>query len=487
MPGLLDDPYSLYNPAAIRQQSLYQGLMPLGLGLAGAGASYLPLQNPNARMQSLMQGAQGFSQGQQGYTKDALSNAQTQLAVAKAKKEDQQDTAWKAMWTGGLMDNPTPDSLLTPGIRTAGATGTPDSPLSQMPDPSQPIPPNVGTPANSYQQTGMPVADAMGTRLTAAGVAPNANRFNPQGTSPLSQLPPGMAKAIYTLGPEKGSAVLASVLGKQMETGQWSESEKGGVKGQINRTTGEFKPFNPTFQGAWQPEDRKGVPGQINTLSGEWKPLDPTQTKVAMNLAMPPQETAESKKVGEFMGETYNDLQKSALDAPKKKASLDRLENLLTKPYTGPGGEAANTFNRGLYGAGKAAGFDVSGLEEKIGSAEAAKALAGQMALELRNPAGGAGMPGAMSDADREFLKSMVPALATTPEGRAMTLETKRRLIDRDAAVAKIARDYRKKNGHVDEGLFEELQNYSDKNPLFNDLSKKIPAATSAADPLGIR
>ena len=43
-----------------------------------------------------------------------------------------------------------------------------------------------------------------------------------------------------------------------------------------------------------------------------------------------------------------------------------------------------------------------------------------EFALELRNPSGGAGMPGAMSDADRNFLASIPPSLANTKEGRAL-------------------------------------------------------------------
>jgi len=100
-------------------------------------------------------------------------------------------------------------------------------------------------------------------------------------------------------------------------------------------------------------------------------------------------------------------------------------------------------------------------------SAEAAQALANEMALELRNPAGGAGMPGAMSDKDREFLASMIPGLTNTADGRKNIVEFRRAMIQRERDVGKLARTYAKENGgRIDEGFFEKLQEFSDRNPI---------------------
>jgi hypothetical protein len=72
-----------------------------------------------------------------------------------------------------------------------------------------------------------------------------------------------------------------------------------------------------------------------------------------------------------------------------------------------------------------------------------------------------------MSDADRQFLRGMVPGIEKTPEGRKMITESMVKLAKRDQDVAKIARDYRKKKGMIDEGFYEELNAYSAANPLF--------------------
>jgi hypothetical protein len=76
-------------------------------------------------------------------------------------------------------------------------------------------------------------------------------------------------------------------------------------------------------------------------------------------------------------------------------------------------------------------------------------------------------MPGAMSDADRQFLVNMVPGLATTPGGRKLMLETATKLANRDKEVAAMARKYRQKKGNIDEGFYDELAQFSAANPLF--------------------
>jgi len=117
-------------------------------------------------------------------------------------------------------------------------------------------------------------------------------------------------------------------------------------------------------------------------------------------------------------------------------------------------------------------GIDLTamGIKDDTGPAEAAASLANQMALELRNPAGGAGMPGSMSDSDREFLVSIVPQMSQTHEGRKMLIESRRRMNKRAMAIANHARGYQRRTGQLDAGFYAELQQFSEANPLFDDL-----------------
>jgi hypothetical protein len=182
---------------------------------------------------------------------------------------------------------------------------------------------------------------------------------------------------------------------------------------------------------------------------------------------LPGQERAESKAVGEFFGKTYADIQSAGASATNKINKVERLNTLLDGVQTGKltplGVDVAST--------AASLGFKI---DPKLGNKQAADALSKDMALELRNPSGGAGMPGALSNSDREFLMSMTPSLTSDPESRKLISESMVKLAKRDQEVAKIAREYRKKNGNLDEGFYDELAKFSETNPLFTKTNKTI-------------
>lgn len=200
------------------------------------------------------------------------------------------------------------------------------------------------------------------------------------------------------------------------------------------------------------------------------------------NINMGPQETerqkAYGKSVGGFFGDQFSQLQEGVNKAVSDNSRLDRLDQLLDQVNTG----AASSFTQPLKRYAKDFGMDLEsmGITDDTGAAEAASALANQMALELRNPAGGAGMPGAMSDKDREFLVSMVPQLTNTQGGRKLLIETRRRQNKRSMEVAQLARQYQQQNGQLDAGFYEALQKHAEANPLFIDLvDKNTPSNTT--------
>lgn len=188
------------------------------------------------------------------------------------------------------------------------------------------------------------------------------------------------------------------------------------------------------------------------------------------------QESAEAKTVGEFFGNAYADVQKAGMNASAKLNRYERLGSLLEGVNTGKltplGVELAKTAH--------SLGIKI---DPTLSNKEAAQALSSEIALELRNPSGGAGMPGAMSDKDREFLVSMVPGLATTPGGRKLMLETAKKLAKRDQEVAQFAREYRARNGSIDEGFYNELAAWSAQNPLFPEASVMRQPTNAATAP----
>lgn len=209
-------------------------------------------------------------------------------------------------------------------------------------------------------------------------------------------------------------------------------------------------------------------PGQSFAKQPDW--MDPRYQEFALRRAREGasrvtvdsrQENEFSKAVGKQQGEDYSNLMKSDAMASSQLNKLGRLESLLAS--SGNTGKLTPPTME-LKAVADSLGFKV---DPKLPFQQAAQALSNEIALTLRNPAGGAGMPGALSDKDREFLTNMVPNLSKTPEGNKMLIDTMKKLAIREKEVAKLARDYRKRNGKFDEAFYDELAQFSAKNPLF--------------------
>lgn len=237
-------------------------------------------------------------------------------------------------------------------------------------------------------------------------------------------------------------------------------------------TSNSFSKFYPTEGGGLVGVTKQGNAQNID-LGGN--AIRDTSTKVNVSNK---QESEEAKTIGKFYGEQFADIQKTGLAASKSDFNLDLLEKAISNKdvYSGIGGEAVLKLKK----VGTALGMDFSGIPDS----EVVAAVGNQMALEMRNPAGGAGMPGAMSDKDREFLVSIVPGLTKTQDGNLKLIEYRRLLNQRNRDVAKKAREYRKKNGRLDEGFFDELQAWSDQNPLFPDAAKNSGTQNTSVDDL---
>lgn len=221
----------------------------------------------------------------------------------------------------------------------------------------------------------------------------------------------------------------------------------------------------PVFSEPKTPEKEPDAVRQYRFAQGQGYKDDFTswllakQKAGATNIDMR-QGSEEAKVVGKGFGEEYLKTQTAGVAAQSSLNRINRLGQLLEGVDTGKfaplGLEVAK--------AGQALGLKI---DPNVSNKEAAMALSNEIALQLRNPSGGAGMPGAMSDADRNFLSSMVPGIEKTPEGRKLIMESARKLAQRDIEVSRMAREYRKKNGSLDEGFYDELARFSESNPLF--------------------
>lgn len=245
---------------------------------------------------------------------------------------------------------------------------------------------------------------------------------------------------------------------------------------------GAYKPVFTAPDHTTQPELQKIVALRDSQLPGSpsYRLYDDMVKKLTTHAPAPSavvnltQEKAEAGTVGKFFGDMYSKIQEGGFSAPSKIAKLDRFAALTKGIDTG----RATPTQTEIAAYAKSFGIDI---DPNLDAKQAANALSKEMALQLRNPAGGAGMPGALSDQDRRFLEQMVPSLANTPGGNGLILETARRLAKREADIAKMAREYRGKKGQMDEGFFNSLAAYSEANPLFGDLAQQAGAAAPAS------
>lgn len=214
-------------------------------------------------------------------------------------------------------------------------------------------------------------------------------------------------------------------------------------------TTNDIKEYNLAKE--------QGFKGSLLDYQTALKRAGANQT----SINMPPMEKAYDQALGKEFADQNISIAKGAGDARRKIATLDRIGQLLSDPkiYTGAGGDQVLQVKR----LAKLIGVDVG----DVSGAEAARALSNQFALELRNPAGGAGMPGAMSDKDREFLQASVPSLQQSPQGNAKIVDYMKRVANRAIQVEKLRQDYVRKNGRLNEGFYQALSQFSEANPLF--------------------
>jgi hypothetical protein len=172
-------------------------------------------------------------------------------------------------------------------------------------------------------------------------------------------------------------------------------------------------------------------------------------------------DAAQQTEIAKNYGKLYNELQNSSMANPNKIAKFQRIGALLGDFE---GGKLSKT------------GFDMARLansaglklDPRLSNKEAAEALSNEVALELRSTGEGGGMPGAMSDPDREFLKGMTPQMAQTADGRKKIIESRVKVMERENQVAGMARQYKKKYGKLDEDFFAQLSEWSSRNPLFS-------------------
>ena len=165
-------------------------------------------------------------------------------------------------------------------------------------------------------------------------------------------------------------------------------------------------------------------------------------------------ENAYSTEQGKGFSEMMTNINKSAFSAPAQIRKLERMESLLEGV---DGGKLAPT------GLDIASGANAIGIkiDPKLGNKEAAQALAREIAGGFRQPG-----TGPMTDKDFENFLLQVPDLSKTAEGRKQITATMKSAANRDMQIAKMAREYERQYGRLDNAFLDEASRYIAENPV---------------------
>lgn len=188
--------------------------------------------------------------------------------------------------------------------------------------------------------------------------------------------------------------------------------------------------------------------------------LDATRSGTTVNVGAG--EKAWDTESAKLFAKRYDDISAGAMNAQQMLGMYDLAEQALASGVrTGVGGETELTLRQ----LGAAMGMDTD--PKKLAGGELVRAVQNRMALTMRSPDGGMGMPGALSDRDIKFLKDSQIGIDRSPEGNQAMLAAFRAMEQRKLQVAQLADDYIAQNGRLDAGFNRAVREYANTNPLF--------------------
>jgi hypothetical protein len=195
------------------------------------------------------------------------------------------------------------------------------------------------------------------------------------------------------------------------------------------------------------------------------------------------QARAFEQAIGKQQAERLGTINAAAQNARDQLASLEAMEQALNEYNTQ---STLGTGNLAPYEAAVrrfAQHFGIAGAETAA-AAELITSIQNRMALLMRNPDGGMGMPGALSDADREFLRSAQPGIDKSPAGNRLMIGIMRRMEQRKIEIAQLAESYIATHGNLT-GFEAAVRQYANANPLFADM--RGPGRAGSGDGFTIR
>jgi len=201
---------------------------------------------------------------------------------------------------------------------------------------------------------------------------------------------------------------------------------------------------------------RQGYQGTFQNYMLDMKKAGATSVNVNAG------EKAWDQESAKLQAKRYDDITAGAGNAQDMLSMYDLAEQALTSGVrTGFGAET----ELNLRQLGASMGIDTD--PEKLAGGELIRSIQNRMALLMRSPNGGMGMPGALSDRDIKFLKDAQIGLDRSPEGNRQMLEAYRSMEQRKIEISQLADQYVEEHGKLDAGFNKTVREYAKANPLF--------------------
>jgi hypothetical protein len=231
----------------------------------------------------------------------------------------------------------------------------------------------------------------------------------------------------------------------------------------------------------WEDTDINGMPGQRNSVSGKFDPFPVVKPDVlspeaeaqklrlaragSTNVNVGAGEKAWDTESAKLFAKRYDDIATQAQSANEMLGLYDVASMALNSGLrTGTLGSEEQAIRRlgQIIGVGDA---------DTVAAGELLTSIQNRMALMMRSPDSGMGMPGAVSDRDLIFLKDAQIGLDRSEEGNRLMLDAFRRLEQRKIEIAQLADEYVRNNHQLDSGFYAEVRQYAEANPLFDDVA----------------
>lgn len=287
-------------------------------------------------------------------------------------------------------------------------------------------------------------------------------------------LPPGQAQqginpaiieALSSPYADEGTKRIAGLLlGQQMEAQQQANDPMRAIEMQIAQEklnqmrNPQPQPTDTMRNLEWRAQQAGLQPGTPEYSSFMQTGGAVPQTQVNVGAG----EKAWDQESAKLFAKRYDDLSAAAGNAQQMMGMYDLAEGAMNSGVrTGLGGDAELTLRQ----MGAALGLDTD--PEKLAGGELIRAVQNRMALTMRSPDGGMGMPGALSDRDIKFLKDSQIGIDRSPEGNRKMLAAFRAMEQRKIDIAQLADQYVQENGRLDSGFNKAVRDYAAANPLF--------------------